>query len=66
LDLQTSKIVRGMVVGSSKASAVLVISEDLEELLEISDRIYVMSNGVVKGVFEKPFNADYIIRAMVG
>jgi ABC-type uncharacterized transport system ATPase subunit len=66
LDLQTSKIVRGMVVGSSKASAVLVISEDLEELLEISDRIYVMSDGVVKGVFEKPFNADYIIRAMVG
>ena len=65
LDLQTSKIVRGMIVDSSRTSAVLVISEDLEELLEIADRIYVMSGGSVRDLFERPFNVDGIVKAMV-
>ncbi len=66
LDFQTSKLVRRMIIDSSRTSAALIISEDLEELLEVSDRIYVMSNGVVKGVFERPFNVDDIVKAMVG
>jgi simple sugar transport system ATP-binding protein len=66
LDLQTARLVRGMIVASSRGSGALIISEDLEELLEVSDRIYVMSNGVVRGVFEKPFNVDTIARAMAG
>ncbi len=65
LDFQTSKIVREMVVDSARASAALIISEDLEELLEISDRVYVMSGGSIRGVFERPFNAGDIIKAMV-
>jgi ABC-type uncharacterized transport system ATPase subunit len=66
LDLQTARLVKSMIVASSRSSAALIISEDLEELLEVSDRIYVMSSGVVKGVFEKPFNVDAIARAMAG
>jgi ABC-type uncharacterized transport system ATPase subunit len=66
LDLQTARLVRGMIVASSRGSGALIISEDLEELLEVSDRIYVMSNGVVRGVFEKPFNVDTIAKAMAG
>jgi len=66
LDLQTARLVRGMIVASSRSSGALIISEDLEELLEVSDRIYVMSNGVIRGVFEKPFNVDTIAKAMAG
>jgi simple sugar transport system ATP-binding protein len=46
----------------AKGGAVLLISEDLDELLELSDRIAVMSEGRI--VFETPAaGAD---RRMIG
>jgi simple sugar transport system ATP-binding protein len=46
----------------AKSGAVLLISEDLDELLELADRIAVMSEGRI--VFEAP--ADEIDRRTVG
>ncbi len=41
---------------ASKDTAILLVSEELEEILELSDRVYVMYNGELLG----PFNTDEV------
>jgi len=64
LDVKTARAVRRMLVDYARDSAILVISEDLEELVSIADRIIVLSKGSISGVFSKPFNVEDISRAM--
>ncbi|MBI1423250.1 MAG: ATP-binding cassette domain-containing protein [Gammaproteobacteria bacterium] len=48
---------RNIMAARNRGSAVLLISEDLDEILELSDRVYVISNG--KLVYETtPAEAD--------
>ncbi len=50
LDVSTSLKVRSMLKNlKNEGSGIILISEDLDELLELSDRIAVMSRGVIKG-----------------
>ncbi len=65
LDLVAARRVRRELVGLARRGAgVLVFSEDLDELVEISDRILVMSRGVFRGEYSRPFNAATIAKAM--
>ncbi len=51
LDVSTSLKVRSMLKNlKNEGSGIILISEDLDELLELSDRIAVMSKGVIKGI----------------
>ena len=45
---------------------VLLISEDLDEIMLLSDRIGVMSRGRIVAEFGMPADRDAIGRAMVG
>ena len=48
---------RNIMATRNRGSAVLLISEDLDEILELSDRVFVISNGRL--VYEtKPAEAD--------
>ena len=49
LDLKTTRTVRGMIGELRDGRAALVISTDLDELLEVSDRIAVLSRGRSSG-----------------
>ena len=46
-------------------AAVLVISEDLDEVLALADRIGVMSGGRMVAEFDRPADRQAIGRAMV-
>jgi simple sugar transport system ATP-binding protein len=46
-------------------AAVLVISEDLDEVLALADRIGVMNGGRIVAQFERPADRQAIGRAMV-
>ncbi|MEM1640816.1 MAG: ABC transporter ATP-binding protein [Acidilobaceae archaeon] len=66
LDYSSTLQVRKLLINTTaRGSALLVISEDLEELLEVSDKIVVMSRGVVTGSFSRPFDLEAIAKAMV-
>ncbi|WP_218586276.1 putative B6 ABC transporter ATP-binding protein [Acerihabitans arboris] len=53
LDVQNIKSIRGRIRRSAEAGmAVLLISTDLEELLELADRIAVMSQGRIVGMVD--------------
>ena len=47
-------------------AGVLLISEDLDEILLLSDRIGVMSRGRIVAEFDAPADRQAIGRAMVG
>lgn len=65
LDFKATLAVRkSLVISKHKGASVLLISEDLDELVELSDRIYVMSRGKVVGPFGRPFNLKKIAKAM--
>ncbi|MEO0385473.1 MAG: ABC transporter ATP-binding protein [Pseudomonadota bacterium] len=49
-----------------RGAAVVLISEDLDEVLALSDRIAVLANGRVAAEFETPAERADIGRAMVG
>src|SRR5207237_8654885 len=49
LDLKTTRTVRQMIRDMRDGKAALVISTDLDELLEVSDRIAVLSRGRIVG-----------------
>ncbi|MEM1288060.1 MAG: ABC transporter ATP-binding protein [Pseudomonadota bacterium] len=49
-----------------QGAAVVLISEDLDEVLSLSDRIAVLSSGRIAGQFEAPADRADIGRAMVG
>ncbi|MEN2999063.1 MAG: ATP-binding cassette domain-containing protein [Acidilobaceae archaeon] len=65
LDHATSLAVRGMIARHAERGGTLVISEDLDELTELADRIYVMSRGAIAGEHVKPFNLERIAEQMV-
>ncbi len=67
LDFKATVSVRKSLAESKKRGAgVLLISEDLDELLELSDKMYVISRGKVTGPFTRPFNLKVIAKAMTG
>ncbi len=67
LDARTASLVDGMLVeAAGRGVGVLVFSEDLDELVEVADELYVMSRGVVRGPFTRPFNMDEVASLMAG
>jgi len=67
LDVKTTRAVRGMIAELRDGRAALVISTDLDELLEVSDRIAVLSRGRIVGeVANGPGAAEQIGRLMIG
>ena len=67
LDLKTTRAVRQMIRGMRDGKAALVISTDLDELLEISDRIAVLSRGRIVGEVKAGRGAaEEIGRLMIG
>lgn len=68
LDVATTAAVRKILLEESvKGSAILLVSEDLEELLELSDRIAVMHEGKIVGVFgSEEASLEAIGRLMAG
>ncbi len=50
----------------TRGTAVLLLSEDLDEVLAISDRIGVINRGRIVGEFERPADRREIGRLMVG
>jgi ABC-type uncharacterized transport system ATPase subunit len=66
LDLKTTRTVRRMIGALRDGRAALVISTDLDELLEISDRIVVLSRGRIVGeVANGPGAAEQVGRLMI-
>ena len=56
LDFAATSLIRGQIVEArNQGTAVLLISEDLDEVLELSDRVLVMSEGKI--VYETPIEA---------
>ena len=67
LDLKTTRVVRGMIEELRDGRAALVISTDLDELLEVCDRIVVLSRGRIVGEVENGAGAaEQIGRLMIG
>jgi simple sugar transport system ATP-binding protein len=67
LDLKTTRTVRGMIGDLRDGRAALVISTDLDELLEVSDRIAVLSRGRIVGMVDNgPGAAEQVGRLMIG
>ena len=68
LDVKTTATVRGLIRGlATGGGAALVISTDLDELLDISDRIAVLSRGRLVGVVaNEPGAAERVGELMVG
>lgn len=65
LDLESSRFVRQAIMDCrNKGSAILLISEEIEELLEMSDRIVVMFEGQIIDIPDK--SIDAIGLAMTG
>jgi simple sugar transport system ATP-binding protein len=50
----------------SKGAGVMLVSSDLDELMDLSDRICVMRGGALVQAFEAPFDLTEIGSAMVG
>ncbi len=51
LDVATTRYVRSLIAGlASRGAGVLLVSTDLDEILEVSDRIAVISRGRIAGV----------------
>jgi simple sugar transport system ATP-binding protein len=55
-----------LIAARERGAAIVLISEDLDEILSLSDRIGVMTRGVVVAEFERPADRQAIGRAMVG
>lgn len=60
-----ARVHRLLLEAADRGAGVLLISEDLDELLELSDRIAVMSRGRIVHEEERPFNPEAIAEAMV-
>jgi general nucleoside transport system ATP-binding protein len=54
-----------LMAARERGAAIVLISEDLDEVLSLSDRIGVMSRGAIVGEFERPADRQAIGRAMV-
>jgi simple sugar transport system ATP-binding protein len=56
LDFQAVAEIRGQIMGArNRGAAVLLVSEDLDEILELADRVLVISDGKI--VYETPIAA---------
>jgi ABC-type uncharacterized transport system ATPase subunit len=68
LDYDAAMYVRKLLVelAERKRVGIMVISEDLDELMEISDEIAVMSRGRIVYKAKPPYDVEAIARAMVG
>ena len=62
----TAAIRQRLIDLAGDGTAVLVVSDDLDELLEISDRIHVMFRGKLSGAYAAPFDRHAIGLAMAG
>ena len=52
---------------ANQGNAILLISSELNEVLSMSDRIYVMHEGKIKGEYQKnEFNAEKIASVSAG
>jgi simple sugar transport system ATP-binding protein len=56
---------QGLLCARDRGAAVVLISEDLDEVLTLSDRIGVMTRGRIVAEFERPADRQAIGRAMV-
>ena len=56
---------QSLIAARERGAAIVLISEDLDEVLSLSDRIGVMSRGAIVGEFERPADRQAIGRAMV-
>ncbi|HWD85306.1 MAG TPA: ABC transporter ATP-binding protein [Solirubrobacteraceae bacterium] len=66
LDLKTTRTVRRMIGDLRDGRAALLISTDLDELLEVADRIAVLSRGRIVGTVENgPGAAEQVGRLMI-
>jgi simple sugar transport system ATP-binding protein len=66
LDIQATAAVRARLLAASQAgAAVLLISDDLDEILSLSDRIGVMARGRIVAEFDAPADRHAVGRAMV-
>lgn len=66
LDLKTTRAVRELIGGLRENGAALLISTDLDELLEVSDRIAVLSRGRIVGVVDNgPDASERVGRLMI-
>jgi simple sugar transport system ATP-binding protein len=57
---------RRLVEARAAGAAVILVSEDLEEVLALSDRIGVMNRGRIVAEFDAPANRQQVGQAMVG
>ena len=62
----TAAIRQKLIDLATRGAAVLVVSDDLDELLEIADRIHVMFRGRLSEAFAAPFDRNAIGLAMTG
>jgi simple sugar transport system ATP-binding protein len=68
LDARSADALRGVLCGARAAgAAVLLVSEDLDELFAVSDRLIVLRDGEVAGSFlPTAFHAEVVGPCMVG
>ncbi len=67
LDARATAAVHGRLSEArARGAAILLLSEDLDEVMALSDRIGVMSRGRIVGEFAAPADRQAIGRAMVG
>ncbi|MBR9765455.1 MAG: ATP-binding cassette domain-containing protein [Rhodobacteraceae bacterium] len=62
----TAFVWRALRAARDRGAAVLVISSDLDELFDISDRVVVMLSGRVSGRFAPPYSLTRVGAAMTG
>lgn len=51
---------------ANEGNAILMISSELPEILGMSDRIYVMRDGVIEGEFDRSADSEQLIRCAMG
>jgi general nucleoside transport system ATP-binding protein len=61
----TAQVQARLVAAKDDGAAVLLISEDLDEVLRLADRIGVMADGQIVAEFTPPFDRQAIGQAMV-
>jgi simple sugar transport system ATP-binding protein len=54
-----------LLAARDRGAAVVLISEDLDEVLSLSDRVGVMTRGRIVAEFDRPADRQAIGRAMV-
>ncbi|PJE31112.1 simple sugar transport system ATP-binding protein [Pseudooceanicola antarcticus] len=62
----TSFVWQALRAARDRGAAVLVISSDLDELFDISDRVAVMLSGRISGRFSPPYSLNAVGAAMTG